>query len=295
MSGLTIGSLFSGIGGMELGLERAGHGPVLWQVERNPFCRAVLAKHWPTVERFADVCAVGGCAPWGDLLERPGILCGGFPCQDTSGCGLGKGLAGERSGLLFEFVRIAGDLKPPWVIVENVTSGAIRWVDSARGALGQQGYETIPLRIRASDVGAPHRRSRIFILGRRVADPDGQALRNTEQRGSGGRPRVLRDQGEGVAGHHSEAKGRDAQPGVGGGVDGFSTWLDTHSAQTGRSVRWPAGHGAPPHRWEPPMAVPLHIVPKRNERSKALGNAVVPQCAEVVGEMINLLRDSYAA
>ena len=90
---MTIGSLFSGIGGLELGLEWAGLGPVRWQVEQDMWCRAVLAKHWPDAGRFDDVCTVGA------ELEPVDIICGGFPCQDLSNAGARAGLAGARSGL----------------------------------------------------------------------------------------------------------------------------------------------------------------------------------------------------
>jgi C-5 cytosine-specific DNA methylase len=121
---LTIGSLFSGIGGLDLGLERAGLGPVLFQVEIDPFCRAVLAKHWPKALRHDDVRTVGRTA----TLPRVDLLCGGFPCQDVSGAGKGAGLEGERSGLWFEFHRIVAATLPRFVVVENVASGKGRYL-----------------------------------------------------------------------------------------------------------------------------------------------------------------------
>ena len=82
---LTIGSLFSGIGGLELGLEWAGLGPTLWQCEKDPFCRSVLEKHWPAVTRYEDVTKLDGAS-----VAPVGIVCGGFPCQDVSSAGSRK-------------------------------------------------------------------------------------------------------------------------------------------------------------------------------------------------------------
>lgn len=114
---LAVGSLFSGIGGLELGLERAGM-RVVWQVEKDPFCQRVLAKHWPDVRRHDDVTTFppGDGADWGCDL-----ICGGFPCQDISPGNAGKqqGIAGKRSGLWREFARIVGLLRPRYVLVEN--------------------------------------------------------------------------------------------------------------------------------------------------------------------------------
>lgn len=97
---LTVGSLFSGIGGLELGLERAGLGPVIWQVEKEPFRREVLAKHWPTVKRYEDVRDFYSHARTGNA-KQVGIMCGGFPCHDVSQAARGRndGLAGHKSGL----------------------------------------------------------------------------------------------------------------------------------------------------------------------------------------------------
>ena len=94
---LTFGSLFAGIGGLDLGLECAGM-VCKWQVEIDEYCRKVLAKHWPTIERWADV------RSWPQPeTERVDLICGGFPCQDISYAGRGAGIEGERSGLLDHF------------------------------------------------------------------------------------------------------------------------------------------------------------------------------------------------
>ena len=103
---MRIGSLFSGIGGLELGLERAGLGHTVYQVEADPFCRAILAAHWPEAQRFDDVRTVGAELPAVDLL------CGGFPCQDVSSAGKRAGLDGARSGLWHHFARIASETRP---------------------------------------------------------------------------------------------------------------------------------------------------------------------------------------
>jgi DNA (cytosine-5)-methyltransferase 1 len=160
---MTIGSLFAGIGGLELGLEWAGMGGVLWQVENDDYCIKVLEKHWPKVKRFNDVKTVGS----GNLAPVD-LICGGFPCQDISAAGKGEGLSGTRSGLWYEFYRLVHELEPRWIIVENVASAASRWVDTVRGGLELIGYETLPVPISAFDVGAPHLRRRIFIIARAV-------------------------------------------------------------------------------------------------------------------------------
>ena len=163
---MTIGSLFSGIGGLELGLERAGLGPVRWQVELDPFRRSVLAKHWPGVERFEDVRTVSR-----STLAPVDLICGGFPCKDVSSAGKRAGLTGVHSGLWYEFARIVGEMRPRTVIVENVASGANAWVDAVRRDLERLGYASLPVPVSAADCGALHLRRRVFI----VAYADGES------------------------------------------------------------------------------------------------------------------------
>jgi DNA (cytosine-5)-methyltransferase 1 len=164
---LTVGSLFAGIGGFDLGLERAGM-QVRWQVEIDPFCRAVLAKHWPDVRRYDDVRTVGAELEWVD------VLCGGFPCQDISiastGADSGLGLDGDRSGLWREYARIIGELRPRYVVVENSPALVIRGLERVLADFAELGMDAIWTTIRASDVGARHRRERMFICAHAHGD-----------------------------------------------------------------------------------------------------------------------------
>lgn len=192
---VRIGSLFSGIGGLELGLEcalRDGGFDVetTWQCEQDPWCRGILARHWPSAVRYDDVRGVGaGNAP------RVDVLCGGFPCQDVSYAGKGAGLAGERSGLWYEFARIVRELRPRIVVVENVAALASRGLDTVLGSLSEAGYDAVWFDVRASDVGAPHRRERLFIVAwrRDVEHADGGGRGPERVRGVGAEVGVGRD------------------------------------------------------------------------------------------------------
>lgn len=153
---MRIGSLFSGIGGLELGLEMAGVGRPIFQVEKSPFCRRILEKHWPEAVRHEDVRDVGK-----KNLPFVDVLCGGFPCQDVSAAGRREGLAGSRSSLWFEYLRIVEEVAPHHVVVENVASGARLWLPQVRGGLEALGYRTRALALSAADVG-PHTSENVF-------------------------------------------------------------------------------------------------------------------------------------
>src|SRR5687767_200061 len=132
---MRIGSLFSGIGGIELGLEMLGLGPVVWQAEKDPYAYNVLAHHWPNAIRFRDVRRIDANAPKVD------IICGGFPCQDISVAGRGAGIGGKRSGLWSEFARIIRDLRPSVVFVENVAALRRRGLNRVLGDLAALGFD----------------------------------------------------------------------------------------------------------------------------------------------------------
>ncbi len=175
---LRIGSLFSGIGGIGLGLEwalaSAGiESRVMWQVERSDYCRRVLARHWPDTDRsVTDVrSATAGTLAGVDLIE------GGFPCQNLSSANVrtGTGLDGEQSGLWSEFRRVVSEFLPRFAIIENVASAWREWVPVVRRDLGRLGYASVPLRVSTVDVGGPFDGARVFVVA--AADGDGESTR----------------------------------------------------------------------------------------------------------------------
>lgn len=173
-SPLSIGSLFSGIGGLELGLESCGLGPVLWQVEHDPFCRSILARHWPGAARSVSDVRVAGAAN----LAAVDLICAGFPCQPVSLAGRRKAREDAR-WLWPEVARIAGELGRPVLFLENVpgllTADDGRAFGDVLGSLAALGYAAEWDCFRASDVGAPHRRERWFLLA--YADGGGRGTR----------------------------------------------------------------------------------------------------------------------
>lgn len=168
--GLTFGSLFAGIGGFDLGFERAGM-ECRWQVEIDTYCQKVLAKHWPDVGRWDDVRTFPP-APAEDWAVD--VICGGFPCQDISVAGTGDGLDGERSGLWKEFHRIVCEIRPRHIVVENSAALLFRGLDRILGDLAGSGFDAEWRVYSASEFGAPHRRERLFIFAN-ANEVDGEA------------------------------------------------------------------------------------------------------------------------
>jgi len=246
---LTVGSLFAGIGGFDLGLERAGMRSV-WQCEIDPYCQRVLAKHWPDVLRVPDVRDVGlGTVPDVD------VICGGFPCQDISLAGKHAGINGERSGLWHEYARIVRELRPEYVVVENVTALIDRGLDVVLAALATAGFDAEWTSLRASDFGAPHARDRLWLVAY-PASSDGSSRHllepSTDQRpplAVGGLPSL-----PGAPGWRPRGFWGAAKPPSRLLDDGLSERVD------GRDPR-------------PPIL-------------GALGNSLVPQIAEWIGQRI---------
>jgi DNA (cytosine-5)-methyltransferase 1 len=315
----TIGSLFSGIGGLELGLERATGAHTVWNCEMEEFCRKVLAKHWPDATQYTDVRDID------ETVRRVDLLCGGFPCQDLSVAGSRKGLAGERSGLWHEYARIIRLLRPRFVFVENVP--ALRTLVSddglgrVLGDLAESGYDTEWDCVPAAAVGAPHVRDRIFILawdrelaerGGDVADADGEA-RGSEARvpeheggegSDGGWSSKSRRRGRSVSGTEvgdPHGAGREERRGP------VSVRAQEPSTQrAGGSLPPGLGHDFPPRpgadewpQWleqhpaaqpgvrRDPDGVRGRVDQDRRRRLKALGNAVVPQAAAYAWHLLS--------
>lgn len=288
---LSVGSLFSGIGGFDLGLERAGM-RTAWFCESEPFCQRVLAKHWPSVPCYPDVRELRG-----DSVAAVEVLCGGFPCQDISSAGLGAGLAGTRSGLWSEFARLICELRPRYAVVENVPMLRTRGLDQVLEDLTACGYDAEWDGISASAVGAPHRRDRIWI----VAYPNGEGehagavdaeVASAPQRPAADAGRFqLRQQP-----WRSGGEGRPDTPLV--AVDGKTQHMadaprecERESADeadtlagNGLARKEPSGGG-----WwlaEPDVGRVADGIPARMDRLRALGNALVPQIAEWIGRRI---------
>lgn len=157
----TFGSLFAGIGGIDLGLERAGM-ECRWQVEIDNYCNKVLEKHWPEVKRYGDIREIKE-----GELEKVDLICGGFPCQDISTARPTKqpGICGPCSGLFYEMARIISETKPKYVLIENVPAITRHGLDSVGQELRVRGYTPLrPLLIEAKAFGSSIKRERIFII-----------------------------------------------------------------------------------------------------------------------------------
>lgn len=266
--------LFSGIGGFSLGLERAGMKTISF-CEIDPFCRRVLAKHWPGVPCYHDVRELSAQHLTADGIGDIDLICGGFPCQDISIAGDGAGLAGQRSGLWSEFARLIGEVQPRYAIVENVSALLHRGLGDVLGDLAALGYNAEWDCIPASALGAQHDRERIWI----VAYPDG----SRELQPEGGQQKQ-----RGWAGDFLETSPDADQPRL-----SWRLQAGTHGPDAGailQRLRSAIRTAAPISRdyWnhKPVLGRGLHGIPHRVDRVGALGNSLVPQIPELIGRAI---------
>ena len=312
-----VGSLFSGIGGFDLGLERTGGFEVVWQVEWDSYCQKVLAKHWPDIPCYGDIHEVGK-----HNLEKVDVLVGGFPCQPVSVAGKRKGQDDDR-WLWPEFGRILRELRPRYAIMENVPGLLVRGMGDVLGDLSEFGYDAEWGIVSAKSVGAPHLRKRIFIIGYTnghyvdtltrvsqgphsdtsgsgdVADTTGPRSKARRSDAMGTRDRSRRDEilSQGTGGKAgdvadapntddspsgTERRGPSMQPRRGGGRE------DVAYASTGLIGQKARLDGGNQEWWaaEPSVGRVAHGVPNRVDRLKGLGNAIVPQVAEYIGRRV---------
>lgn len=310
---MRVGSLFSGIGGLDLALEMEGH-EVVWQSEIDKLCCKVLAKRWPGVPNLGDIRAIAAPPP-------VDILCGGFPCQDVSTAGA-RGAGAEldpstRSGLWWEFRRLIDILKPAGVLIENVGGLTSMGLSTVRESLGRLGYSVDVTRIAAEHVGAPHRRLRVFIvavLGGVTADTlDRLGGRWSSHApvlwapvGLKGWPTPLRSD---KTGRLNNKKRKSGSLDLSSAVDAYSppvppgthysplnpNWVELlmgfppgwtkpeADVDWWPTPQWPMGPGLDQHPWEPAR---LERAPGNRGRLAALGNAVVPWAAVIAARRL---------
>ena len=165
----TFVSLFAGVGGFDLGFEKAGH-TCVGQVEIDKNAQKILKKHWPDIPLHDDVKTAIEWAKEINLIGKVDIVCGGFPCQDVSVAGKRAGIAGARSGLFWDAIRFAQEVKAHTIVLENVpgllSSNEGRDFGVVISAMADAGYSHIEWRVLDSQFfGVPQRRRRVFIVG----------------------------------------------------------------------------------------------------------------------------------
>ena len=316
---LTVGSLFSGIGGFDLGLERAGM-KIIWQSEIDLFACKVLKKHWPDVPNLGDINKID----WTNI-ERPDVICGGYPCQPFSTAGKRGGATDPRHlwPAMFNAICL---LRPRYALMENVRGHLSMGFGDVLGDLASIGFDAEWQVIPAAAVGAPHKRDRVFI----VAYPNNRRDRTPEcdvkQSGSSGKQKRQIFAQHGIGGRGAEmadTKGEQSDVGQRGNdktqsrKQGLQTQVrtgNTNVAYAESSTR----RDAQPYglqtvfgqttefrksgctsrtigdwwKVEPSVGRVANGVSNRVDRLRGLGNAVVPQVAEHIGRIIMSMEET---
>ena len=280
---MKVLDLFSGIGGFSIGLEKAGFETVAF-CEIEPYCRGVLEHHWPDTPIYGDVKQLTGEQLKADGIV-PDVIVGGYPCQPFSVAGRQRGEKDPRH-LWPEVHRLIRELRPRWVICENVSGHIKLGLDEVLATLEAEGYTVWPFVIPACSVDAPHKRDRVWIVGnaqhdgslaaplrgepQEVGRGSSQGQEPTEQSArAGGR----KDNGNVAYTSSQRPQGSCAEPVY--GVRHLSR--QSEGSSTDFKDGWPV---------EPNVGRVANGVPARTHRIKALGNAIVPQIAQAIGETI---------
>jgi len=298
---LRVLDLFSGIGGFTLGLERTGGFETVAFCEIEAFPRAVLKKNWPEVPCHEDVRKLTG-----EQVGPIDLICGGYPCQPFSVAGQRNGASDDRH-LWPEFMRLVDELRPTWVIGENVAGHISMGLDNVLSDLENSNYTCRTFVIPACATDAPHRRHRVWTVayagrsgvderrGFEVSFTEGEKLSGNERHGvqvGSDKERYVSPRGlEGFESNGSERAayvGPDSpvKPCLGGVVYGVSEGLHGHISRLETISAWPP---------EPSGERLSETAIDRSPRIKALGNAVVPQIPEMLGyAILDSLDSPYA-
>ena len=273
---LTVGSLFSGIGGLDLGLERAGM-KVIWQSEIDPYCNKVLKKHWPEVINHGNIKDID----WG-TVERPDIICGGYPCQPFSTAGKRRGTDDPRH--LWPWVRDSiSALRPKYAVLENVRGHLSMGGLQVIGELAEIGYDAEWRVVSAAGVGAPHRRDRIIIVayptqlhsdgGNNNAKVSVGSKEVSEFRNGGGSARMANANNSKLGDIYERGSNQ------GSNAERRKVFITNSPGSS---------NGRTDSNWllEPSVGRVADGVSARVDRLRGLGNAVVPQVAEYIGRLV---------
>jgi len=297
---ITVGSLFSGIGGLDLGLERAGM-KVIWQSEIDKYCCKILKKHWPEVLNHGNIKEIN----WQEI-QRPNIIAGGYPCQPFSTAGKRKGTQDPRH--LWPWVREAiSQLRPDYAILENVPGHLTMGGTEVIGALTEIGYDAEWRVVSAAGLGANHLRKRIII----VAYPNSQRPHRTEINATDRQQSAQSEFAsccQTLADTNGERleKSRPKQQTTGfartcenkNGIvaDTENQRCETRRQQFRTQSKYPVFANRGTHQswnylatnWqiEPNVGRVADGIPNRVDRLRGLGNAVVPQVAEYIGRLV---------
>ena len=256
---LTVGSLFSGIGGLDLGLERAGM-RVIWQSEIDPYACRVLAKHWPDIPNLGDIREID----WRNV-ERTDVVAGGYPCQPFSYNGSRNGADDPRHlwPMFAECIRV---VRPQYALLENVAGHLSLGFGQVLADLAALGYDAEWDCIPEAAVGAPHLRDRVFVIATRRHDL------HANSQSESGQPK------------HGSATTWPAPMAYASSVGLPEN--DSGRLQLGKQHNGRSRTGGRTWKVEPSVGRVADGIPRRMDRLRALGNAVVPQVAEHIGNII---------
>ena len=289
--------LCSGIGGFSLGLEATGGVKTVAFCEREAYPQAILKQHWPDVPCYKDVKELTYDQLQADGLVPIGLLTAGYPCQPFSVAGKQKG-ADDPRHLWPDIFRLVKECRPPIVLFENVEGHIRLGLDEVWSNLEDEGYAVRTFNLPAAGVGAPHRRNRIWIVGFNLAFTDSERLHGCEEEGH---HYNLNRMAEDELNDRDELRGETDRRGdprstavANPNLDGAQRYQPQEgdhrgTLETGEVEQfWETD----PSTLESGVGRMAHGIPKRVDRVKALGNAIVPQIAYLLGvALLNTLRE----